>query len=66
MQMCTCSMASANKLAHQRFLRVLDASTLGFKTQQPTLDGFKALHWELTDWLCNHIRRIDRSLRATS
>jgi len=66
MHRCACSAASVNKLAHQRFLRMLDTSIQGFKTQQPTVNDFKALHWQLTDWLCSHIRKIDRSLRATS
>jgi hemerythrin len=66
MEQCACSAAGVNKLAHQRFLRMVGSSLQDLRLQEPTLKVFKSLHWELTDWLRNHICKIDTSLRATS
>jgi hemerythrin-like metal-binding protein len=66
MERCACPAASINKLAHQRFLRMVDTCVMGLKSQEPTLKDFKNLHWELTDWVSNHIRKVDTSLRTTS
>jgi hemerythrin len=66
MEQCACSVAGVNKLAHQRFLRMVSSSLQDLRLQEPTLKVFKSLHSELTDWVCNHICKIDRSLRARS
>ena len=66
MERCACSAAKVNKLAHQRFLRLVDSCMIGLRMQEPTIKDFKNLHVELTDLVCNHICNIDTSLRATS
>jgi hemerythrin len=63
MERCACSAASVNKLAHQRFVRMVTGMLEEFKTTPPSRDAFESLHRELVDWLKSHICKIDIRLR---
>jgi hemerythrin-like metal-binding protein len=64
MEFCACSASAINKMEHLQFLRKLCASLEDLKLQKPTLKVFESLHAELSKWICSHVCRIDRALRA--
>lgn len=63
MDRCICTSACVNKMAHQRFLRMVDQYLQACKTGTPDRGLFESLHNELVDWLKSHICKIDTSLR---
>ncbi len=68
MEKCKCAVGSVNKLAHQRFLRMVESTLKEFESTPPPRDFFDKLHREVEDWIRSHICKIDVQLRkhATS
>ena len=63
MDRCRCTAASVNKLAHKRFIRMVDGMIQQFRRETPGREEFEALHREVLDWLKSHICKIDIRLR---
>jgi hemerythrin-like metal-binding protein len=64
MQACACSASGINKMEHQQFLHMVGSRRQELRLREPTLKLFDSLHTELTRWICSHVCRIDRALRA--
>ena len=62
MERCACPAASVNKLAHQRFVRMVNAAIQDFRTRPPTSEDFEAINREMVNWLTSHICKIDKRL----
>jgi hemerythrin len=58
-----CSTACVNKMAHQRFLRMLNRALADHTTNPDSREVFVALHQEGETWLKEHICAIDVKLR---
>ena len=65
MERCACPIGSVNKLAHQRFVRMVESTIREFKYKPPTRDVFESLHREVTDWIKDHICKIDIRFDST-
>ncbi len=66
MERCACPAASVDKLAHQRFVRMVSSRIQDFKARPPSADAFESLHNEIVDWIKSHICKIDVRLRQCS
>jgi hemerythrin len=64
MHRCACPKAAVNKLAHLRFVRVVDGALRQSKCEAPARGLFESLHKEVAEWLVDHICKIDTSLRS--
>ena len=60
---CACAVGSVNKLAHQRFIRLVENSLREFCSTPPPPAFFDGIHREMEDWIRNHICKIDVQLR---
>ncbi|MBL8056701.1 MAG: bacteriohemerythrin [Anaerolineales bacterium] len=58
-----CPMAAVNQQAHGRFVTKFQALRDRFNREGPSADLLLAVKEELGDWLVNHIRKIDTSLK---
>jgi hemerythrin-like metal-binding protein len=58
MQRCSCSAAGVNKMAHQRFVRMVEATIKALKSEPPTRDAFESLHRGATCWVNKHIHKL--------
>lgn len=63
MERCACAVGAVNKLAHQRFLRMVEGTLKQFGNTTPPRDLFDMLHREMQDWINSHICKIDVQLR---
>ena len=58
-----CSVAAANKAAHQRFLHTVSSFRKNLEMNGPTVSLVLEAQRELSDWVRNHIIRTDTHLR---
>jgi hemerythrin-like metal-binding protein len=58
-----CPLAAVNQRAHTTFVERFQAICLRYETEGPSSDLVLQIRRELGDWLVNHIRKIDTSLR---
>jgi hemerythrin len=59
-----CPLAAVNQRAHTTFVERFQAICLRYETEGPSADLVLQIRRELGDWLVNHIRKIDTSLRG--
>lgn len=59
-----CPFAAANKNAHSQFLKAMDSFALEFKESGGSDEIALRMYKTLTDWLVNHIQKIDSNLRT--
>lgn len=58
-----CPAAQQNKEAHANFIQYFTKFMQDFDEQGPTLELMTGLHSVVSNWLTNHILKIDTSLR---
>ena len=58
-----CPAAAANKAAHASFIKVFEGLTARLKKEGPTIALVLEIQKQMTDWLTNHIVRVDTQLR---
>jgi hemerythrin len=57
-----CPMAGSNKAAHVCFLQTFQDFATEYKNSGGSEDIARRMYAALTDWLVNHIQRVDTSL----
>jgi hemerythrin len=60
---CGCPTACVNKMAHQRFIRLVEAKISEMHRGGLRREDFESLHREVEDWLVQHIGRIDQRMK---
>jgi hemerythrin len=57
-----CPMAETNIEAHKKYMETVDALILQCRTEGPTEELALSAYNSLTDWLVNHIMKIDKRI----